>query len=153
MAMLSMMLVKKLSVSEEKRNTIEKQRAKIIGRLDSAEKLLRSPEGQQFAGHELEQLMEAIYTLKKKVQLVNKLSISTRLYEDMIVREANVLGRKGFTKAANMLYSVAQTAGQSGQSATGQQDGGQVPMNAQSPARSIRRWSVWYAKRIRQSKR
>ncbi len=96
--------------NEEKRNTIEKQRQKIIGRLDSAEKLLRSPEGQQFAGHELENLMEAIYSLKKKVQLVNKLSISTRLYEDMIVREANVLKRDGFNKAAEILYSVANGA-------------------------------------------
>lgn len=93
---------------EEKKKIIEKQRQKIIGRLDSAEKLLRSPEGQLFAGPELEQLMEAIYTLKKKVQLVNKLSVSTSLYEDMIIREGNVLRKKGFVKAAEMLYSVAQ---------------------------------------------
>lgn len=105
--------------NEEKRNIIEKQRSKIIGRLDSAEKLLRSPDGQAFAGPELEQLMEAIYTLKKKVQLVNKLSVSTRLYEDMIVREANVLTRKGFTKAAGLLYSVAQTPAASAENATG----------------------------------
>lgn len=113
--------------NEEKRNIIEKQRQKIIGRLDSAEKLLRSHEGQQFAGSELESLMEAIYTLKKKVQLVNKLSVSTRLYEDMIVREANVLTRKGFVKAASVLYSVAQTPGQSGQGATGTEGQGAVP--------------------------
>lgn len=118
---------------EEKRSTIEKQRAKIIGRLDSAEKLLRSPEGQQFAGTELEQLMEAIYTLKKKVQLVNKLSISTRLYEDMIVREGNVLKRQGLNKAAAMLYSLAQSPGQSGESANGLSHGGKVPMDGQSP--------------------
>lgn len=93
--------------STEKKQIIEKQRSKIIGRLDSAEKLLRSNEGQLFAGKELESLMEAIFMLKKKVQLVNKLSVSTRIYEDMIVREANVLGRKGFGKAANVLYSVA----------------------------------------------
>ena len=92
----------------EKRQTIEKQRNKIIGRLDSAEKLLRSPDGQSFAGKELEVLMEAIYQLKKKIQLVNKMSTSTRLYEDMIVREANVLQREGFFKAATWLYSQAQ---------------------------------------------
>jgi hypothetical protein len=118
---------------EEKRSVIEKQRQKIIGRLDSAEKLLRSPEGQQFAGSELEQLMEAIYTLKKKVQLVNKLSVSTRLYEDMIVREGNVLKRSGFDKAAEVLYSLAQSPGQSGESANGMQHGGKVPMDGQSP--------------------
>jgi hypothetical protein len=94
--------------SDERKRIIEKQRQKIIGRLDSAEKLLRSPEGQLFAGPELENLMEAIYSLKKKVQLVNKLSTSTRLYEDMIVREGNVLRRNGFVKAAEVLYSIAQ---------------------------------------------
>ena len=119
--------------NEEKRSTIEKQRAKIIGRLDSAEKLLRSPEGQQFAGDELEQLMEAIYTLKKKVQLVNKLSVSTRLYEDMIVREGNVLKRGGFDKAAAMLYSLAQTPGQSAEGAKGTDKPGAVPLVAPPP--------------------
>lgn len=118
--------------TEEKKKTIEKQRAKIIGRLDSAEKLLRSPDGQTFAGPEMEQLMEAIYSLKKKVQLVNKLSTSTRLYEDMIVREANVLGRKGFKKAADMLYSVAQTPGQSAVGATGT-DGPGAPLPVAPP--------------------
>jgi hypothetical protein len=94
--------------NHEKRQTIEKQRNKIIGRLDSAEKLLRSTDGQTFAGKELEALMEAIYQLKKKIQLVNKVSVSTKLYEDMIVRQANSLQRDGFFKAAERLFSVAQ---------------------------------------------
>ncbi len=94
----------------EKKRIIEKQRQKIIGRLDSAEKLLRSPEGQMFAGKELENLMESIYTLKKKVQLVNKLSTAVRLYEDMIIREANILTRKGFSKAAEVLHALAEDA-------------------------------------------
>jgi hypothetical protein len=119
--------------NEEKRQIIEKQRKKIIGRLDSAEKLLRTPEGQQFAGSELESLMEAIYGLKKKVQLVNKLSVSTRLYEDMIVREANVLSRKGFVKAANMLYSVAQTPAAAGETAQGSPDGSDLPSATPPP--------------------
>jgi hypothetical protein len=115
--------------NEEKRQIIEKQRSKIIGRLDSAEKLLRSQDGQEFAGGELENLMEAIYSLKKKVQLVNKLSVSTRLYEDMIVREGNVLKRSGFVKAAEVLYALAQTPGAGGEAAKddGKQQGGAVP--------------------------
>lgn len=113
---------------EERRQIIEKQRSKIIGRLDSAEKLLRSQEGQEFAGSELESLMEAIYTLKKKVQLVNKLSVSTRLYEDMIVREGNVLKRNGFVKAAQVLYSLAQTPAASAEGAQGQPEGGATPL-------------------------
>lgn len=119
--------------SAEKRRLIEKQRAKIIGRLDSAEKLLRTDHGQMFADKELEGLMEAIYTLKKKVQLVNKLSVSTRLYEDMIVREANILGRQGFMKASETLYALSQTPGAVGQQATGKQSGGKAPPDAQSP--------------------
>lgn len=92
----------------ETRSIIEKQRSKIIGRLDSAEKLLRSNEGQMFSGKEFESLLEAIYDLKKRIQLINKKSLSTRLYEDLIVRQANVLNKNGFIKAANVLYSVAQ---------------------------------------------
>jgi hypothetical protein len=97
--------------ASEKKKIIEKQRHKIIGRLDSAEKLLRSQDGQMFAGKELESLMEAIYNLKKKIQLVNKLSTSTKLYEDMIIREANGLHKKGFVKASDLLHSVAEETG------------------------------------------
>lgn len=93
---------------EEKRQLIEKQRNKIIGRLDSAEKLLRSPDGQAFAGPEFEILMEAIYQLKKKIHMVNKLSSSVKLYEDMIVREANILARQGYMQAAELLFKTAQ---------------------------------------------
>lgn len=91
----------------ERRQIIEKQRGKIISRLDSAEKLLRSPDGHAFSGKEFESLLESIYELKKKIQMVNKISTSTRLYDDMIVRQANILNSKGFKKASNVLYSLA----------------------------------------------
>lgn len=96
-----------LSVSEKKR-IIEKQRSKIIGRLDSAEKLLRTHDGQLFAGKEFESLLETIYNLKKKIQMVNKISTSTKLYEDLIIRESNILNKKGFVKAAQILMTCAQ---------------------------------------------
>ena len=92
----------------EKKRIIEQQRKKIIGRLDSIEKLLRSDEGQLFAAKEFETLLEIVYQLKKKIQLINKKSASTKLYEDMIVKEANVLMKKGFSKAADLLYKLAQ---------------------------------------------
>jgi len=107
----------------EKRETIEKQRNKIIGRLDSAEKLLRSRDGQMFAGSELEALMEAIYQLKKKIQLVNKVSTSTRLYEDMIVRQANVLHRDGFVKAAAFMFDTVAQANNPPPEGTGKPGG------------------------------
>ncbi len=98
------------NADHERRQVIEKQRNKIIGRLDSAEKLLRTQEGHVFSGKEFESLLESIYSLKKKIQMVNKISSSTRLYEDMIVRHANILSREGFFKAANVLYSLAEAA-------------------------------------------
>jgi len=95
---------------EEKRELIEKQRNKIVSRLDSAEKLLRSQEGQLFAGNEFETLMHIIYELKKKIHTVNKITTSTRLYEDMIIREANILTKKGFTRASDYLFKLADDA-------------------------------------------
>lgn len=113
--------------ADDKREVIEKQRLKIIGRLDSAEKLLRSPEGQIFAGKELETLLDTIYSLKKKIQMVNKLSLSTRLYEDMIVREANILSNKGFTKAGAILYNVAQAGMPAATEPANPASGGGIP--------------------------
>jgi hypothetical protein len=94
--------------SAEKKQIIEKQRHKIISRLDSAEKLLRSQDGQLFAGKELESLLESIYQLKKKLQMINKISMSTRTYDDLIIREANILTKRGFHKAGQALYSLSQ---------------------------------------------
>lgn len=92
----------------DKKVIIEKQRSKIIGRLDSAEKLLRSKDGQILAGKEFETLMEAIYQLKKKIQLVNKITMANRTYQDLIIREANILNKKGFEGASNVLHKIAQ---------------------------------------------
>ena len=92
---------------KERKDLIERQRHKIIGRLDSTEKLLRSNEGQLFAGKEYESLIEAIYSLKKKVHLINKLTLSSKIYDDILIREGNVLSRNGFVKAAQVLYKLA----------------------------------------------
>lgn len=92
----------------EKKQLIEKQRKKIIGRLDSIEKLLRTDDGHLFADKELENLMETIYGLKKKINILNKKSASTKIYADMIVREANLLVKKGYVDSAELLYTIAE---------------------------------------------
>ncbi len=111
---------------QERRQTIERQRNKIIGRLDSAEKLLRSSDGHVFSGKEFESLLESIYQLKKKIQMINKISVSTRLYSDMIVRQANVLTKQGFSQAALVLHKLAQTPGAITESAEGATDGSET---------------------------
>jgi hypothetical protein len=92
----------------QKKQIISKQRFKIISRLDSAEKLLRTDEGQFFAGKELEFLLKSIYDLKMKIQSMNKISTSTNMYVDMIIRESNILNKNGFYKAASMLTTIAE---------------------------------------------
>lgn len=95
-------------LAEEKRELIERQRAKVLSRLDSAERLVRSTDGQVFAGSEMEALLHIIYELKKKIQTVNKVSVASKIYEDIIVREANILTRRGFNKASSFLVKFAQ---------------------------------------------
>ena len=94
-------------VEDDRREKIETQRNKILSRLDSAEKLLRSEEGNMFARHDLEHILNDIYQLKNKIHNVNKRTVSTRLYEDMIVRQANIFTKKGFIKAASILHKIA----------------------------------------------
>ena len=39
--------------------------------------------------------------------MINKISISTQIYDDLIIREANKLNKRGFIKASEALYSMA----------------------------------------------
>lgn len=93
---------------EEKRRLIEDHRRKILGRLNSAEKLLSSQQGQAFAGPEFEKLLSAIYELKKQIQTVNKMSLSAQTIVDLIVRQAYVLKRQGFGSASEFMVKFAQ---------------------------------------------
>lgn len=114
---------------KEKRSIIEAQRKKIITRLDSAEKLLRAENGQIFAGDELETLIEIIHKLKQKIYGINKRSSSTRTYDDMIVREANVLVKNGYSTAAAVLFKLAdqEPAPAAGQEPAAPSTGAGVP--------------------------
>lgn len=90
------------------RETIEQQRRKLIGRLNSAEKLLASMEGQLFAGEDQELMLKLIHDLKRRIQTANKLTAKSSLFEDFIVRTANNLQLKGKEKAAGFFYKMAQ---------------------------------------------
>lgn len=93
---------------EDKRRIIEDQRRKILGRLNSAEKLLSAHQGQIFAGSDFERLLSAIYELKKQIQTVNKITISAQTCVDLIVRQANILKRQGFNDASEFMVKFAQ---------------------------------------------
>jgi hypothetical protein len=93
---------------EEKRKLIEDHRRKILGRLNSAEKLLSSQQGQEFAGADFEKLLSAIYELKKTIQTVNKIQLSSQTIIDLIIRQASILKMQGYNSACSFLVKFAQ---------------------------------------------
>jgi hypothetical protein len=93
---------------EEKRKKMEEQRKKIIGRLNAAVKHLTSHEGHLLAGEEFDNLLAGMYELIKQFQTVNKISLSNKLYYDLIIRQANKLTHGGFTRSAGFLVKFAQ---------------------------------------------
>ena len=90
------------------RERIETQRSKIISRLNSAEKLLSSLDGQLFAGDDQEFMLQLLQDLKRKVQISNKLTTRSSLFEDFIYQTGHYLTDLGKPKAARFFFKVAQ---------------------------------------------
>ncbi len=93
---------------ENKRNLMEEQRKKIIGRLHAAIKHLTAYEGHLLAGEEFSKLLDGMYELLKQIQTVNKVSLSNQLYYDLIIRQSNILSRSGYARSARFLTKFAQ---------------------------------------------
>jgi len=87
---------------------IENQRQKIISRLNAAERLLTTPEGQIFCGNSLGECLKILHELKLKIQTAQKISVSSTLFEDFIYRTANLLKASGRPKLGNFFVKVAQ---------------------------------------------
>lgn len=94
----------------EARDKIEGQRAKIISRLNAAEKLLCSLDGQFFAGDDQDNMLKLLQELKRKVQTANKISIKSSLFVDFIYRTANMLNDSGQKRGYGFFYKIAQEA-------------------------------------------
>jgi hypothetical protein len=90
------------------RDTIEKQRSKLVGRLNSAEKLLSSMDGQMFAGDEQELMLKLLQDLKRRILTTNKRTVKSSLFEDQIYKTANQLRLAGKNEAAGFFYKIAQ---------------------------------------------
>lgn len=99
------------SPDEEKREKIEGQRSRIISRLNAAEKLLYSLDGQFFAGDDQEIMLKLLQDLKRKVQTANKVHIQSRLFIDLIYKTANMLSQHGHEKGSQFFRKIAQLGG------------------------------------------
>lgn len=91
----------------EDREKIETQRAKIISRLNAAEKLLASLDGQMFAGDAQEIMLKLLQDLKLKVQTANKITVRSSLFEDLIHKEANRLAISGQHQESDFIRKLA----------------------------------------------
>lgn len=94
--------------SDPVRDTIESQRKKLISRLNAAEKLLYSSEGQMFAGEEQELMLKLLQDLKRRIQTANKRTVRSSLFEDHVFRTANLLKIQGRDEPAAFFYKIAQ---------------------------------------------
>jgi hypothetical protein len=94
--------------AKEKKTIIENQRKKVVSRLDSVEKLIRSDAGQLLSGEEYDNLIQSIYELKRKINKINKVSRSSKTFVDLIERQGNILSKKGYDNSADILYKIAQ---------------------------------------------
>ena len=96
--------------SEEKRRIIEEQRRKMTARIQAAKRILYSDKGKEFAREEFDSLARKLNELELAIQTVNKRSISSSIFEDLIIKNANILAFEGMHKSANFLYKISQDA-------------------------------------------
>ena len=90
------------------KDKIEGHRSRLLGRLNSAEKLLCSTEGQFFAGEDQETMLRLLQDLKRKIQTANKINVNSALFEDLIYRAAYQSELSGCQKFSKLLHKVAQ---------------------------------------------
>lgn len=93
---------------EDERKANEAFRHKLISRLNSLEKHLGTSQGYLFAGDEFENLLSSIHSLKAKIMSHNKLKLSAQTCLDLLIKEANILNRKNFKTASEVMVKVAQ---------------------------------------------
>jgi hypothetical protein len=98
---------KKKEEENNRKQKVKQTKKRLVSRLDSVEKLIRSEEGQELIDDEYDFFVEAIYDLKKKV---HKLTIaSTNFLEDLIIRHAGQCNKKGFGKSAVFFAKLADS--------------------------------------------
>ncbi len=94
--------------AKEKKDLIEKQRQKLISRLYAAAKILRSETGHEMVGAEHQRLVKSLYDLITEFETINKVSLSSDMYVNLIIRQANILQKEGLNKSATFLKKFAQ---------------------------------------------
>jgi hypothetical protein len=90
----------KKAEEEERKKLVKEQKKKLVSRLDSIEKILRSEDGQTFVGEELEFFIDRLFDLKKRINKLHK-KASPVILEALFLQAANNSNYHGFKKAAS----------------------------------------------------
>jgi hypothetical protein len=88
--------------------TLNEKVNRLIGRLNSAEKLYTSDNFRELLGNEYEAWLSTLHQLKRKIQISVFKNAST--VDDVIYSFSNKLVSRGFSKSASLILKVAQEA-------------------------------------------
>ena len=97
---------------EEKKKTLVKRVQAIVARLQAAEKLATDPDIREILTRKLdinlEDWLNRLHQVKRMIQAAPLKNVYSTLLQDLIIKEANSLVKKGFPKAAKELIFIAQ---------------------------------------------
>ena len=97
-----------IAAMDPNKEKLAAHKKKLISRLDSLEKLLRSDVSTEFAGAEISNFIRTIHDLKVNFYNLKLANLSS--YDDLVYQKSNSLASKGFVKSASMLLKHAQLA-------------------------------------------
>lgn len=94
-----------------KKNEIAKKIKSLLSRITAAERIATDPDVQSaLLDIGLSKWFETLHELKRKIQLAPLKNIRSSLLEDIIIKQANILNKNGFPKAASEIAKLAQNA-------------------------------------------
>ena len=103
----------KAQQDKQKAEDVDKLRKAIIGRVNSAKKLLSNPDLQKSLKDNklnVQQLFNTLTWLEGELATVHVRNANSSIFEDLLYKRANQLKCKGFHKEAEMLVSLGQAS-------------------------------------------
>jgi hypothetical protein len=96
---------------EEKKKILAKRVQSVVARLNAAEKIAAEPDVRDALKKldlNLDDWFARLHQVKRMIQIAPIKSIYSTLLQDIIIKEANILVKQGFPKAAKELIFIAQ---------------------------------------------
>lgn len=97
------------TIEEAKKRQIQDHKNKILSRLNAAERLVSSGLTKDLLGKEFSDVLQSLMNIKMQVLNTKIASCSNKTYQDLIVRQANMLHMRGLSKSSKMLLKIAST--------------------------------------------